>query len=289
MFRVGEFARLGQTSVKTVHHYDEIGLLRPSHVDAVTGYRYYTPAQLPRLARILTLKDLGFSLDQIGPLLQADLPTEQIEALLRVKQMELAERVRVEQERLDRVTRRLQRIEQHGSLGNYDVQVKAVPAQTVAAVLRTIEPETDAQDIGTAIGDGFRLLYETLRTHRVRPAGPSVVYWNEIHKGDEGGEILIAAPVGGALPAGIQATEIFSHVLPAVSQMATVTYHGSLLGVEDAYIALIAWIEENGYRICGPHRDVILHYAGSSDGDSVNEAQFPVTRDLPSPAGVASH
>ncbi len=105
MFRVGDFARLGQTSVKALHYYDEIGLLRPSQVGAATGYRDYAPAQLRDLARILTLKDLGFSLAQIGPLLQADLPAGQIEVLLRLKQEELAERVRIEQERLDLVTR----------------------------------------------------------------------------------------------------------------------------------------------------------------------------------------
>jgi len=63
LIKIGDFARLSHVSVVTLRHYDEIGLLRPVAVDGVTGYRYYAAAQLPRLNRIVALKDLGFSLE----------------------------------------------------------------------------------------------------------------------------------------------------------------------------------------------------------------------------------
>lgn len=69
MFAIGEFARLAQVTVKTLRYYDEAGLLKPAHVDRDSGYRYYKASQLPRLNRILVLKELGFSLDQIATLL----------------------------------------------------------------------------------------------------------------------------------------------------------------------------------------------------------------------------
>lgn len=47
--KIGEFARLAHVSLKTLHHYDAVGLLPPAHVDRFTGYRYYTLEQLPRL------------------------------------------------------------------------------------------------------------------------------------------------------------------------------------------------------------------------------------------------
>ena len=74
MLKIGEFAHLSQVTVRTLRYYDEIGLLRPAHVDPWTGYRYYSQDQLSRLHRILTLKDLGLSLEQIEPLLDDDLP-----------------------------------------------------------------------------------------------------------------------------------------------------------------------------------------------------------------------
>ena len=53
MFSIGEFARLGGVSVRTLRHYDEIGLLPPATVDPDTGYRGYSARQLAQLNRIL--------------------------------------------------------------------------------------------------------------------------------------------------------------------------------------------------------------------------------------------
>jgi len=58
MFGIGAFARLAQVSVRTLHYYDEQGLLRPAEIDSRTGYRWYTADQLRRLNRILALRDL---------------------------------------------------------------------------------------------------------------------------------------------------------------------------------------------------------------------------------------
>jgi DNA-binding transcriptional MerR regulator len=69
MFSIGEFARLGGVSVRTLRHYDEIGLLRPARVDQDTGYRGYTADQLGQLNRVMALKELGLSLTQARRLL----------------------------------------------------------------------------------------------------------------------------------------------------------------------------------------------------------------------------
>jgi DNA-binding transcriptional MerR regulator len=65
MFSIGDFAGLGRVSVRMLRHYDAIGLLPPAHVDPHSGYRFYTANQLRLLNRIITLKDLGFSLQQV--------------------------------------------------------------------------------------------------------------------------------------------------------------------------------------------------------------------------------
>ncbi len=111
MFKIGDFARIGRISVKTLHHYDDIGLLKPAHVDVATGYRYYTLDQLPRLNRILALKDLGFSLEQIASLLNEPLAVAELRGMLRLKRAELQRLVQAEQARLNRVEARLKQIE----------------------------------------------------------------------------------------------------------------------------------------------------------------------------------
>ena len=69
MFKIGDFSRLAQVSVRMLRHYDKLGLLEPSYTDRFTGYRYYTIDQLPRLNRIVALNDLGLTLAQISDLL----------------------------------------------------------------------------------------------------------------------------------------------------------------------------------------------------------------------------
>lgn len=66
-YRIHEFAELAGVTVKALHHYDRLGLLRPRRTDA--GYRVYVDADLERLEEIVALKSLGFSLKQVGAIL----------------------------------------------------------------------------------------------------------------------------------------------------------------------------------------------------------------------------
>src|ERR687894_1520910 len=101
MFKIGEFSKLSRVSVKALRLYDELGLLKPASVDQFSGYRYYSAEQLPRLNRILVLKELGFSLEQIGQLLREELTTAQLHAMLRLKQAELTQRLEADRLRLE--------------------------------------------------------------------------------------------------------------------------------------------------------------------------------------------
>lgn len=69
-YTVKEVARLSGVSVRTLHHYDEIGLLKPAAVGA-NGYRYYGPEELLRLQQILFHRELGFPLAEIRDVLDA--------------------------------------------------------------------------------------------------------------------------------------------------------------------------------------------------------------------------
>ena len=127
--------------VKTLRYYDEIGLLQPAEVDPFTSYRYYSADQLPRLNRVLALKDLGLSLDQIARLLDEPLSPDQIRGMLRLKQVELQEQLEEEQARLARVEQRLRQIEQEETMSTQEVALKKIPARSVASVRDTISIE----------------------------------------------------------------------------------------------------------------------------------------------------
>ena len=80
-YKIGEFSRLGRVTVRTLRHYEKIGLLKPGIVDMWTGYRYYSPEQLQKLLSIVQLKQLGFSLAEITELYENDTHYPDIGAL----------------------------------------------------------------------------------------------------------------------------------------------------------------------------------------------------------------
>ena len=84
MFTIGDFARHGRVSVRMLRHYDATGLLRPAHVDPISGYRHYTAAQLARLNRIIALKDLGFTLQQVRDIVEEKVDTDELLSLIHI-------------------------------------------------------------------------------------------------------------------------------------------------------------------------------------------------------------
>src|SRR5512139_1807047 len=143
MFRIGDFSQLGQVSIRTLRLYDEMNLLKPAQIDKFTGYRYYAIEQLPRLNRILALKDLGLSLDQIGDLIKRDLPPDQLRGMLMVKQAEIEQEMQAMQAQMRRVDARLKQIEREGKPPQYEVVIKSVAAQTIASCRRVV-PDFEA-------------------------------------------------------------------------------------------------------------------------------------------------
>src|SRR5690242_12529531 len=114
MFSIGDFAALGRVSVRMLRHYDAIGLLPPARVDPATGYRSYSAAQLSRLNRIIALKDLGFTLEQVGAILSEKVDVTELRGMLRLRRAQLHDHLSQEGARLTRVEARLRLIEIEG-------------------------------------------------------------------------------------------------------------------------------------------------------------------------------
>ncbi len=185
MFRIGLFAKLCQVSVSALRYYDEIGLLSPSAVDPYTGYRYYQAEQAPRLNRINSLKELGLSLDDITRLLEADLPTAQLQTMLRAKEQELEASISTQQEQLQRVRTRLSQLEwenKSDQLTEIIVKLQAGGNQTINGVQGKI-----TQIMGAVIDVEFPTghlpgIFDALRLDR--EDGSELVLEVQIHLGN---------------------------------------------------------------------------------------------------------
>jgi len=269
MFKIGEFSRLSHVTVKTLRYYDRIGLLEPAEVDRFTNYRYYSANQLPRLNRILALKGLGLSLEQIALLLEHDLPPEQIRGMLRLKQVEIQERLDEEQARLARVEQRLRQIEQEESMTEREVALKEVPAQHVASV-RDVIPAYDRID------RLFGEIFSYLGQHRITPGGPPVALYHDEEFREQDADVEVAVPVADSIPEGDQVKE---RTLPG-GEMACVVHEGSYETIGEAYGELMTWIESNGYQLTGAPREMYIKGPESGDDPStfVTEIQVPVEK-----------
>ena len=271
MIRIGDFSKLSRVTVKTLRYYDEVGLLHPAHVDVATGYRFYAHDQLPRLNRILALKDLGFSLEEIGHLLADDLTTEQMHGMLKLRQSEISHRVQDERERLARVEARLRQIEQEDVVSKYDAVIKKVEPIKVAAV-RDVVPTPPDQ--GRLWGE----LMSHLAQHQVQPLEPCLsVYYDEEYK-EKDWDIEVCMPIEGDVP---ENERVSVRELDGVETMAYVVHHGPFTTIGEAYEALMKWVSENDYRIVGPAREIYLRPAKEgiqNDPDTLTEIQFPVEK-----------
>jgi len=271
MIKIGDFSKLCLVSVRALRYYEEMGLLEPVEVDRFTGYRYYSFDQLPRLNRILALKDLGFSLEQITQLLDEGLPPAQIRGMLKMKQAEIKQQVEQEQERLARVEARLRQIEQENAMSTYDVIIKKIEPQTVASVRKVIPVPQD-------VGKMFEELFGYLGQRGVRPAGPPSAIWHDIEHKEKDWDTEVIVAITEALPAGNGVKTI---QLPGVASMACTIHQGSYEGFSQAYAALLGWIEANGYHIAGPMREIYLRGPGPTPTDPstyVTEIQVPVEK-----------
>ncbi|MFJ3878992.1 MerR family transcriptional regulator [Streptomyces sp. NPDC090077] len=275
MFTIGDFAKHGRVSVRMLRHYDALGLLRPARVDPVTGYRSYEAGQLARLNRVIALKELGFSLEQVGAVLDEKVGTEELRGMLRLRRAELETAAAEAAARLVQVETRLRTIESEGIMPMDEIVVKSLPPVRLAE-LSGVAASFAPQDIGPVIGPLYEDLCRRIEAAGVVPTGPGLAYYEEAPGGEPGAVLVHAGlPVASAvlaehLGAGVRIVE-----LPGVERAATVVHRGAMDGVLPVAQALARWIDANGHRSAGHARELTL--ACPEDPDQwVTELQEPL-------------
>lgn len=270
MIKIGDFARLSQVTIAALRHYDEVGLLKPIEVDRFTGYRYYSVSQLPRLNRILALKDLGFSLEQIEGVLNGGISLDELRGMLRLKQAEVEQQLAQEQARLARIAARLRQIELEDTMPDYEVVLKTVPTMLIASRRVTI-PTND--QVPAYIRPAFDEAYSYLKQQGAKDIGPCFAVWHQPAAVLENEVAEAAVPIDRTLP-GTDRVKVYE--LPQ-AQVASVVHHGDFEDFTQGHTALLKWIEANGYQIVGPYREIYIK-EDPNTGESTTEIQYPVEK-----------
>jgi DNA-binding transcriptional MerR regulator len=259
MFTIGGFARLAGVSPKVLRSWDAAALFAPAWVDPATGYRYYSPAQLPTVRRVLALRDVGVSRAEIAELVRGD---ADLRTTLKRR------RAALEAERRE-LERRLAALEiRVGGAADTDVVIRRLDPEPVATFELRNAP-------GDEIGAAFHELESHVRDVGIRAARPP---------GAIPDEDVIFVPVR-RLGSGTDRIG-FRRLPPA--RAATILHRGAYASLPEAIEMLARWVAAAGHERVGSLRILYLQFGAEADlrlphgwtveddADYVTELQLPI-------------
>lgn len=275
MFRIGEFARVGSVSVSSLRHYHERGLLVPAAVDPDTGYRWYSAAQLTRLSRIVALKELGFTLDQVEKVI-AQVTVSELRGMLMLRRAQIEADLAAQQDRLARVEARLRAIEREGDVPDYEIVIKQLPALHVAALGgRPTDWESDS--LRAVLEPAHAQLVAILMEHGVDIVGPPFAFY----EGDpDDGDFMAYAAVPIAETVRELPPPAAVAQLPAVDEaLSVIVADVRLETFTEVYVDFARWAEEHDCELVGAQREgLVTIQRPANDRDAVLELQQPIRR-----------
>lgn len=259
--RIGDFARLGNVSVRALRFYDAIGLLRPLHVDPGSGFRHYGPGQISRLHHIRVFQDLGFSLARIREMLRRDLPAATLREWMEQRQSELKGNIRKDVARLARIDLRLQTLAR-----NHTESPPVLVRQTNDAWVVSLRQKIPCYETAEEL---FQELERKVPERCL--SGERAALWHacESGRGAIDCEVVryLKRPV--AVPRGLR-----SYQLPATT-VASIFHSGTEDTVPRSYEQLNKWLTASDFRLQGAKREIYWMEEGS---EPLTEIQYPLSR-----------
>jgi len=272
MFKISEFSKIAQVPASLLRYYDKIGLFKPVHIDDLNNYRNYDASQLAELSRILALKELGLSLEQVTKLIQEDVSAEEIRGMYTLRKVQIERSLEDEAARLKVVETRLKQLERSQSAKREDIVLKSLAPQPFVS-LREIyaNPFMALSTI---------LEFETKVKPRLRGAGHlnAILHSESFEMENVDVEIGYALDAPLKKPIELPDGRILSpSELPGVDTAACSVRVG---GFEKGYLNygdLGHWLKDNNHQLLTPHREVMIvpPLPGQMD-ETIVEIQLPI-------------
>jgi DNA-binding transcriptional MerR regulator len=262
---IGDFSRATLMSVKMLRHYHQIGLLQPAAIDPDTGYRSYTADQIPTAQIIRRFRELQMPLDRIRDVLTAPDPatrTALIASHLDALQSSLAQT----QSAVASLRNLLDRGPDDQGLPVTHKDVEATPAASISEMV-------EIEGLGLWLRGALGELRATLTAQDVLVAGPAGGIYDDDLFANERGQGTVFIPCVGELQA---VGRVRPTVIPA-AELATVTHHGSVEGLDLAYGAIAAHVAGHELGVDGPIRE----YYTVADTDTADSSAWRTEVGLP--------
>lgn len=263
LYKIGMFANMNRVTIKTLRYYDEQKLLIPVYVDEENGYRYYAAGQMAQLNRIIALKNMGFSIDDIRKIIDG---AEEKSFLLEKKQ-EILKELAVLTEKLSQVESYLARESMNLSA---PVLIKEIPEAIVCTMKHRIKSYDALFELMPQMGAQMEML-------DCKCAQPAYCLTHYLESGYKEEDILVE--ICEAVTEKKQDSgDIVFKVLPKVPMAACIFHKGSYDTLHKSYAILLQYIEENGYAICGNIRESYIDGVWNKETEKewLTEIQIPV-------------
>lgn len=268
MLKIGEFSKLCRVTVKTLRYYDEIDLLKPDTIDPDNGYRFYRPEKLAAVSEIQSLKDMGFSLEEISRIMKDRPIPGQLIILLSEKQKLLEENIHSEQSSIKRIE--TWKNELRKELKMEIVTIKQLP-DIIAATYRRVIPDynylfTMAPEMG-----------EKMKKHGAVCSEPAYCF-NIYHDGEykeKDIDVEICEAVVKKLP---DADGLVYKQIEGSEKAACIYHRGPYEKLGNTYAVIMEWIESNGHEIAKHPRESFIDgiWNREDPADWLTEIQVPV-------------
>ena len=274
MFRIGEFSKIAQVPASLLRYYNDIGLFIPIHCDRDTGYRYYSVQQLTQLNRIIALKDLGLSLEQVKRMVKDDISPDEIRGMLALKKAQIEQNIQTEAIRLRAVESRLQQLERKGQFQDDDVVLKTLPAQSFLSVRRSF---ADIADALAVISDMEQAVTKSIEAKSLGRF-VAVIYDDlfELKNIDLEFGFLLNHHLDITIPLS-SGSSMMVRELPHIETAVTAIRFGGPENAHLSYSAIGTWAETHQYKLINPGREVfIVPPKPGHESEMVVEIQLPV-------------
>lgn len=247
MFKIGEFSKLTQVSVRMLRYYDEMGLLKPAVVDKFSGYRLYSIEQIPILNKIIFLRDLGFNVADISFLLD-HWENEFIVNELNKKQSEIIATIKAEKERLSRIDLAKKDIFQDKISINYNVSIKSIPSYQVLSLRRVI-PDYYAE------GNLWKEMMAFVNENDVAISNNTFSIYHDMDYKERDVDVELCAFVS---KTGENKNGFTYRNTEPIPIMACTMVYGHFKNIAGAFLSFANWLKDhNQYKMYGGSRQIV--------------------------------
>ncbi|ULQ59521.1 MerR family transcriptional regulator [Brucepastera parasyntrophica] len=272
MFRIGEFSKLMQVSIRMLRYYDEEGLLKPARTDYYTGYRYYSTDQIVTLQKILFLKDTGFTVSEITEALHNWNGTF-ISAKMENKKEEIRKTIEAETWKLKRIETVMETITDDTVSVRHDFIIKKIPAYQVLS-LRKIIPDYFSEELL------WKELGESVKKEKIRlPQNTEnfAIYHDEEYK-EQNVDVEICVRVDRREA---DRPGIVWRTTEAVESMASTLVYGPFENIAGVYLSFAHWLSAHtNFSMEGKNRQICHRgpWNETSPEKYITEIQIPVKK-----------